>query len=100
MLWGVTFLAIFVGIPVFFLVVLLLRGNLSSWAQRHRAVLLLSVAIAELASAALQVSGGVAGTSGWIRLAWLLGSGVGFLALAFKARREDPNPEGAINLHS
>jgi hypothetical protein len=101
MLWAVFFLAAFVILPIF-LVVLLLRGNLSSFAKRHRALFCLFVGAGELALGVSKAVEGVTGVNEWVRLAWYFVSGVGFIGLAFKARQEDQalaidsNPEGSV----
>ncbi len=88
MLWAIVFLAAFVILPIF-LVVLLLRGNLSSFARRHRAMVWLCVGGGELAVGVAKAVGGVTGATEWAQLAWYFVSGVGFIGLAFKARRQD-----------
>ncbi len=96
MLWGIFFLAAFVLLPIF-LVVLLLRGNLSSFAKRHRAMLWLCVGAGELALGVAKALEGVTGAKEWAQLAWYFVSGVGLIGLALKARREDQAPQIAID---
>ncbi len=99
MLWTIFFLAAFVILPVF-LVVLLIRGNLSSFARRHRAALWLFVGAGELALGVAKLVGGVTGAAEWWQLAWYFVSGAGLIGLAFKTRREDQAPRIAINSNS
>jgi len=79
------FFAMFVVVPIF-LVVLLLRGNLSSWFTRHRTSLLLLVGTGELASVVVQLRHGVTGTAQWARIAWLGLSALGCFSVAYKAQ--------------